>query len=71
VKLNHNDELEKRINDLETAKGAEMTITALDKRLRHIERKLPELPCPVPEHNRALILIENQSTENKQQDSPR
>jgi hypothetical protein len=40
-----------------------MTITALDKRLRHIEKKVPELPCPIPEHNRALIFTENQSTE--------
>jgi hypothetical protein len=34
-----------------------MTSTALDKRLRQLEKKVPELPCPIPEYNRALVFI--------------
>jgi len=27
--------------------------------LRQLEQKLPELPCQIPEHNRAFIFMEN------------
>jgi hypothetical protein len=32
--------------------------TALDKRLRQLEKKAPELPCPIPGHNKTFIFIE-------------
>ncbi len=37
--------------------------TALDKRLRQLERQAPELPCPIPDHNKTFIFIEGQSDE--------
>jgi hypothetical protein len=40
-----------------------MNTASLDKRLRQLERKVPDSPCPIPEHNRAFIFIENVSEE--------
>jgi hypothetical protein len=32
--------------------------TALDRRLRQLEREAPKVPCPIPEHNRVFIFLE-------------
>jgi hypothetical protein len=40
-----------------------MNAASLDKRLRQLERKVPDLPCPIPEHKTAFLFIQGMSDE--------